>query len=111
MTQTFDHIRLIEAILFASSEPLSPERLQRHLPEGVDLDEIIGQLQQLYANRGVNLVRVGKNWAFRTASDLSPYMQVQTTAKRKPNRAGRWTCFLKSGGCGRAVAGEHRDAR
>ena len=96
MTQTFDHLRLIEAILFASSEPLSPERLQRHLPEGVDLDEIIGQLQQLYANRGVNLVRVGKNWAFRTASDLSPYMQVQTTAKRKPNRAAIETLAIIS---------------
>jgi segregation and condensation protein B len=96
MTQTFDHLRLIEAILFASSEPLSPERLQRHLPEEADLEQVLTDLQQLYANRGVNLVRVGKNWAFRTASDLAPYMQIQTTAKRKPNRAAIETLAIIS---------------
>lgn len=96
MTQTFDHLRLIEAILFASSEPQSPERLQRHLPEGADLGELLTDLQQLYANRGVNLVRVGKSWAFRTASDLGPYMQIQTTAKRKPNRAAIETLSIIS---------------
>jgi segregation and condensation protein B len=87
MSDRFDHLRLVEALLFASAEPLGPQQIQRHLPEGVELEPLMEELAGLYANRGVNLVRLGNRWAFRTASDLAPQMQIETTATRKPSRA------------------------
>jgi segregation and condensation protein B len=87
MDERFAHLRLIEALLFASAEPLGRNQILRHLPEGVDLDELMDELAGLYANRGVNLVRIGARWAFRTAPDVAPQMQIETTVARKPTRA------------------------
>ena len=87
MDERFAHLRLIEALLFASAEPLGRDQILRHLPEGIDLDELMDELAGLYANRGVNLVRIGARWAFRTAPDVAPQMQIETTVARKPTRA------------------------
>ncbi len=82
----FDHLRLIEALLFASSEPLAPAQLARFLPEEADIEAILNDLQGLYANRGVNLVSRGGRWAFRTAPDLAPHMELETKVTRKLSR-------------------------
>lgn len=82
----FDDLRLVEALLFASAEPLAPAQLARFLPEDVDLDRILGDLQSLYANRGVNLVKRGGRWAFRTAEDLAPRMELENRVVRKLSR-------------------------
>jgi len=87
MTDRFQHMRLVEALLFCSAEPLGPQQIQRHLPAEVDLEPLMEELAGLYANRGVNLVRLGNRWAFRTAADLAPQMQIETTVTRKPSRA------------------------
>ena len=63
-------LRIVEALLFAASEPLEEGRLLERLPEGADIGQVLRALQADYSARGVNLVRVGKGWAFRTASDL-----------------------------------------
>ena len=65
------NLRILEAILFASSEPLAANTLLAYLGEGVRVIECLETLQQRYAGRGVNLVRRGDKWAFRTAEDLS----------------------------------------
>lgn len=87
MTNRFQQLRLIEALLFASTEPVSPEQILRHLPEEANLDGLMEELAGLYGNRGINLVRVGKRWAFRTSADLAPLMQIETKMTRKPSRA------------------------
>lgn len=87
MNDRFEHLRLLEALLFAAASPLSRDDLARHLPEDSDLDGLMEELTSLYANRGVNLVQVGKRWAFRTASDLAPMMKVETPVKRRLSRA------------------------
>ncbi|HIC82345.1 MAG TPA: SMC-Scp complex subunit ScpB [Kiloniellaceae bacterium] len=86
MSADFDNVRLIEALLFASSEPLAPAQLARFLPEDTDLDAILSDLETLYANRGVNLVKRGGRWAFRTAVDLAPRMELETKVVRKLSR-------------------------
>jgi segregation and condensation protein B len=83
----FRQLRLIEALLFASAEPMGAEQIRRHVPDGVDVDALLEELSGLYANRGVTLVRIGQRWAFRTAADVAPMMQIETTAVRKPTRA------------------------
>ena len=67
--------RMVEAILFASSEPLDTRALAARLPHGCDVAQALALLQKRYAGRGVHLLRSGDNWAFRTAADLSFLMQ------------------------------------
>ena len=64
-------VRMAEAIVFASAEPVSAKQLAARLPDGIDVTAAMAELQQIYARRGVNLVRVGDSWAFRTAGDLA----------------------------------------
>jgi len=82
-----EELRLLEAMLFAASEPLSEEDLGARLPQGVDLRAALLRLQQEYASRGVNLVRIGGKWTFRTATDLSWLLSKETVETRKLSRA------------------------
>ena len=81
------HLRLLEAILFASAEPLSERALAYRLPEDTDLKAMLSALEAQYADRGVNLVRAGKSWAFRTAPDLAQQLNKEIDVPRKLSRA------------------------
>ena len=94
MSVDFQQLRLLEALLFASAEPLGSAQLARHLPEQADLDALLEELGRLYANRGVNLVRVGDRWAFRTAADLAPMMRIERKSERKLSRAALETLAI-----------------
>lgn len=87
LNDRFSQLRLIEALLFASDQPLGPGQIQRHLPEGADLEALMAELASLYANRGVNLVRLGERWAFRTAPEIAPLMQIESAVTRRLSRA------------------------
>ncbi|MEN3930918.1 SMC-Scp complex subunit ScpB [Microvirga sp. W0021] len=80
-------IRLAEAILFASAAPVTEEELLGRLPEGSDVARILNDLEQFYALRGVNLVRVAGGWAFRTATDLGFMLARNIVENRKLSRA------------------------
>lgn len=80
-------IRLLEATLFASASPLTERVLANRLPEGTDVKELLRDLQDRYAGRGVNLVKVGGSWAFRTAEDLAAQMTKDVEVIRKLSRA------------------------
>jgi segregation and condensation protein B len=82
-----EEFRLLEAMLFAASEPLSEKDLAERLPKGVDVHAILLRLQQDYAPRGVNLVRIAGKWMFRTANDLSWLLSKETVETRKLSRA------------------------
>ena len=82
-----EELRLLEALLFASAEPLDEKTLAARLPQGVDVKEALTALQAEYASRGVNLVRVAGKWAFRTASDLSWLLTKDSVVPRKLSRA------------------------
>jgi segregation and condensation protein B len=82
-----EELRILEAILFASSEPISDKDLSARLPEGTDLAAALERLREDYAPRGVNLVRIDGKWTFRTATDLAWLLSKETTEKRKLSRA------------------------
>ncbi len=82
-----DRMRIVEAILFASSDPVSETALSERLPDGADVREILGELQKLYSSRGINLVRMENNWAFRTADDLGFLLQREAVETKKLSRA------------------------
>src|ERR1700757_503976 len=79
--------RLLEALLFASTEPLDQATLAKRMPDGVDVKAVLAHLQADYANRGVNLVHIGNKWSFRTAGDLSWLMTRESTETRRLSRA------------------------
>ncbi len=90
------HLRLLEAVLFASSEPLSERLLKNRLPAGANLKALLKHLQKDFANRGVQLVRRGQTWAFRTAPDLTTLLNKEVTMPRKLSRAAIETMAIIS---------------
>jgi segregation and condensation protein B len=79
--------RMIEALLFASADPLTTREMEARLPHGCDAAEAMLLLRKRYQGRGVNLARVGDAWAFRTAPDLGFLMSRETVETRKLSRA------------------------
>jgi segregation and condensation protein B len=79
--------RMVEAILFASADPLTLADLTARLPHGCDAAEALAHLRRRYDGRGVQLVKVGDAYAFRTAPDLGHLMQTETVETRKLSRA------------------------
>ena len=82
-----EELRLLEALLFAAIEPLDTAELAKRMPGGVDIKAALAQLQDDYALRGVNLVRVAGKWTFRTAYDLAWLMTRESKETRKLSRA------------------------
>jgi segregation and condensation protein B len=87
-------MRIAEALLFAAPNPLSAEELKSRLPEGTDVEAVLTELAALYADRGVNLVRVAGRWAFRTAADLSYVLARNVVEPRKLSRAAMETLAI-----------------
>lgn len=81
------NLRLLEAVLFAAAEPLSEKQLAARLPENADLKAMLAALQSYYESRGVELVRRGKSWCFRTADDIRPLLEREIEIPRKLSRA------------------------
>lgn len=81
------HLRLLEALLFAAAEPLSRKALEGRLPEGADIGGLLTELREHYAPRGVNLAQVGDGWVFRTAPDLAALLAHYAEVVRKLSRA------------------------
>lgn len=79
--------RMVEAILFASADPVSLAEIVARLPHGCDPAEALITLSRRYEGRGVNLVRVGNAYAFRTAGDLGHLMHKEVQQTRKLSRA------------------------
>ena len=82
-----EELRLLEAMLFASAEPLDEKALAERLPQGVDVHAALLRLQMDYAARGINLMRVAGKWTFRTANDLSWLLSKETIEPKKLSRA------------------------
>ena len=87
MTARAQELRLLEALLFASPEPLPEEELTRRLGEETDVAGVLRELGEVYAERGINLVRVAGGWTFRTAPDLAPNLRSERAVARRLSRA------------------------
>lgn len=87
-------VRIIEALLFAASEPLTLADMREVLGEGVDVVSLLELLGRDYADRGVNLVRRGEGWAFRTAEDLGFVLRREQVESRPLSRAALETLAI-----------------
>jgi len=87
-------LRILEALLFASNEPLGIKELAMNLDEGTDVEGLLAMLMAHYANRGVNLVKRADKWAFRTAGDLGFLLRRDETESRNLSRAALETLAI-----------------
>ena len=90
-----EHMRVLEAVLFAAAEPLDEKKLAGYLPGGGE--ETAGLLEELkgyYRGRGINLVRVAGKWAFRTSEDLSYLLEKHASEERRLSRAALETLAI-----------------
>lgn len=88
------NLRVVEALLFASREPLSAEEIAARLPDGTDVAGLLRELAALYADRGVTLVQVAGKWTFRTAGDLSFLLSREAVEQRRLSRAALETLAI-----------------
>ena len=79
--------RQIEAILFAASEPLDIETIEKRIQTDTNIKKILDNLKEVYKNRGINLVCIKNKWSFRTAEDLSKLMALQKSTQKKLSKA------------------------
>jgi len=89
-----ENLRMAEALLFASAEPLSAADIAARLPEGADVAGVLRELVETYSSRGVNLVQVAGKWSFRTAGDLSFLLSRESVEQRKLSRAALETLAI-----------------
>jgi len=89
-----ENLRMAEALLFASAEPLSAADIAARLPEGADVAGVLRELVETYTSRGVNLVQVAGKWSFRTAGDLSFLLSRESVEQRKLSRAALETLAI-----------------
>ena len=88
------HLRLLEALIFASADPVPEKAMADRLPDDADIPALVSALRALYEGRGVELRKVGGAWAFRTAEDLGPMLNVERTVSRKLSRAAMETMAI-----------------
>jgi len=81
------HLRMLEAMLFASVRPLSEKELSERLPKGVDVAALLADLKEVYEKRGVVLDKVADKWVMRTASDLNYMFQKEAIEPKKLSKA------------------------
>ena len=86
--------RMVEAILFASREPLSTDEIEQRMPKGSDAAEALRRVEAVYVGRGVTVARVAGKWALRTASDLSFLLREEAQETRKLSRAATETLAI-----------------
>jgi len=86
-TPDFEVLRALEAVIFAAESPLSLAEIARHIGTGNDIPDLLRQLADSYAPRGINLVERGGRWAFQTAPDLAHHLRPSREAVRKLSRA------------------------
>jgi segregation and condensation protein B len=89
-----DHLRLLEALLFASQSPVDEAAIKARLPEDADIPSLIAELIEHYSGRGMNIVEAAGGWTVRTAPDLGPRLKLVQKISRKLSRAAMETLAI-----------------
>ena len=82
-----DEHRMIEALIFGSSEPVLEKDMLEKISKNTNLNTLLNDLKNFYENRGINLLKTGNSWSFRTASDLYDKLTILKSQKRKLSKA------------------------
>lgn len=82
-----EQMKVVEALLFASPQPMTPQAMHERLPEGTDLAVLLPALKEQYDGRGINLLEIGGAWAFRTSQDVAGALTIEKDVERRLSRA------------------------
>jgi len=94
MNPPSEELRILEAFLFASPEPVSEEEIASRLPEGTDVPALLVELAGHYQGRGVEPVKTAGRWSFRTAADMAPKLKMRIKQSRRMSRAALETLAI-----------------
>jgi len=94
MADQSENLRILEALLFASAEPMSAQMLHERMPECADVGGLLMELQKSYDGRGINLIDIEGKWAFRTALDLVDALSVEKQVQKRLSRAAMETLSI-----------------
>jgi len=89
-----EHVRMIEAVLFAAEEPLDLANIADKLPDDADVAALLDVVQDKYAKSGFTLQKIGNKWAFRSAADLAHVLQKHVVQQRRLSRAALETMAI-----------------
>ena len=87
-------VRIVEALLFASPQPVDEKEIAGRLGEDADVGACLGQLAEDYRGRGVEPVRIAGKWSFRTAVDLGAELKIRSVRRRRLSRAALETLAI-----------------
>ena len=87
-------LKILEAILFASGEPVLEEDLKQKISDKKNFQNFLEQLENFYKYRGINLIKTGNKWSFRTSKNLSEELTIFKQKKRKISRAALETLAI-----------------
>ena len=82
------YLKMIEAILFVSSDLVDEKDIKLKIPKGINIKKYLSELKNVYKSRGINIYNVKNKWGFRTAPSLAPYLKIEKKLKRKLSKAG-----------------------
>ena len=82
-----EQLKIVEALLFASPQPMTPQSMHERLPEGTDLAVLLPALKEQYDGRGINLIEINGAWAFRTSQDVASALTIEKDVERRLSRA------------------------
>lgn len=85
--QQTEQLKVLEAMLFASTNPLTPQAIHERLPEDADLAVLLPELRKLYEDRGIELVDVNGAYAFRTSQSVAEALTIEKDVERRLSRA------------------------
>ena len=88
------NLKILEAILFASGEPIEEKYLGEKIDDSVNVKKYLNELKKFYEQRGVNLINTGNKWSFRTSTELSSDLTIFKSQKRKLSRAALETLSI-----------------
>jgi segregation and condensation protein B len=94
MNAPSEELRIVEAFLFASPEPVSEKEIAGRLPQGTDVPALLVELMGHYEGRGVEPVKTAERWSFRTAADMAPKLKIRLKQSRRMSRAALETMAI-----------------
>lgn len=80
-------IKIIEAILFASDEPIHEDDLKEKIINKKELKNYLNSISEFYKDRGITITKNGNKWSFRTAQEIKDELTIFKKQKRKLSRA------------------------
>ncbi|MEM9013970.1 MAG: SMC-Scp complex subunit ScpB [Pseudomonadota bacterium] len=89
-----EHLRMVEALLFAAAEPLDKKSIADRLPAGADVEGAISILTEKYEHAGVRVAKIANKWRFVTAPDLAHILEKEKVQPRKLSRAALETLAI-----------------